>query len=248
MELGLLTESFDDPALDTAVSRALLQQAGQKDLGATLRVYRPSRAVIFGRQDERSPDFAAATKAAKDRGFEGVVRLAGGRAAVFHEATIAFAWALPLEDPTAGTMARYREASELIAKALKDLGIPAVIGEIPGEYCPGEFSIGAAAGGKQIKLVGIGQRQVKNAAHVGAVIVISDGASIRDVLIPVYQALALDWDRDTAGSITDIADVDFSQVRSAIVEAFAERYEIEEAAVPPETLEIAKQLRADHVA
>ena len=246
MKLQVLRQTLDDPALDTAVSRALLQSAGRGDIGATLRLYVPRRAVIFGRQDERSSNFQAAVAAAKGLGFESVVRLAGGRAAVFHEGTLALAWAIPASDPTTGTFARYREASELIASALEKIGVDATIGEIPGEYCPGEFSIGAPGPAGPIKLVGIGQRQIKGAAHVGAVIIVEDAASIREVLVGVYAALGLEWDPSTAGSINDLIEVDSARVAQAILDEFASRYDLEEQEISAEQIELAKELRSDH--
>src|SRR3954452_5352741 len=97
--LRLLTESFpDDPALDTAVSRALLERVAAGELPETLRLARPGRMVAFGKQDAIARGYPAAAAAARERGFEAVLRLAGGRAAVFHEHTVELAHALPGED------------------------------------------------------------------------------------------------------------------------------------------------------
>src|SRR3954453_6183290 len=87
--LRLLTESFpDDPALDTAVSRALLERVAAGELPESLRLARPGRMVAFGKQDAIADGYAVAAAAARDQGFHAVLRLAGGRAAVFHEDTL----------------------------------------------------------------------------------------------------------------------------------------------------------------
>ena len=87
------------PALDTAVSRAVLEQVAAGRMGETFRLYIPGRVVAFGRQDVVAQGYRGAVDACRREGFEAVERLAGGRAAVFHEGTLAFSWAIPTADP-----------------------------------------------------------------------------------------------------------------------------------------------------
>ena len=54
--------------------------------------------------------------------------------------------------------------------SFRRLGVDARVGEIPGEYCPGAYSVNAR-GVK--KLMGVGQRLVPSAAHVGGVVVVN---------------------------------------------------------------------------
>ena len=84
--------------------------------------------------------------------------------------------------------------------ALARLGVDARVGEVPGEYCPGAFSVNARG---RTKLAGVGQRLISGAAHLGGVVVVRDSAGVRDVLIPVYEALGLEWDPETTGSVED---------------------------------------------
>src|SRR5688572_19729009 len=79
----------DSPAFGTAVSRAILDRVAAGELPATLRLHRPGPILAFSRQDRASPGFAAAVRAAREVGFEPALRLAGGRAAVFHQRTLA---------------------------------------------------------------------------------------------------------------------------------------------------------------
>jgi len=156
--------------------------------------------VAFGRQDANSPGYADAVAAARAGGFEAVERLAGGRAAVFHEQTIAFAWAGRADDVWSGTHDRFARIAGIVERALRRLGVDARTGEIPREYCPGEYSINA---GGRTKLVGIGQRLIRGTWHIGGVIVVAEAERVRDILVPVYEALGLDWDPATAGSVAD---------------------------------------------
>ena len=65
------------------------------ELPETLRIARPGPIVAFGKRDVVTAGYPDAVRAARAGGFEAVEGLAGGRAAVFHEDTIAFAHADP---------------------------------------------------------------------------------------------------------------------------------------------------------
>lgn len=231
------------PALDTAVSRALLVRAVSGEHADTLRLYRPAPAVVFGRLDKLAPGFQDAVKAGRGLGFDAVLRLVGGRAAVFDIDTIAFAHATHDPRPTFQTEARFRETADLMKSALQKIGVDARVGEVPGEYCPGAYSINA--GGRR-KLVGIGQRVVAGAAHVGGVIVVGGAQRVRSVLEPVYAALGLDWDRSTVGAVEDEIAVTSEEVERAILNEYRELYELREATIDQETLELAQRFEPDH--
>ena len=199
--LHLVRESFPDrPAFGTAVSRAILMRVAAGDLPETVRLGRPGRSVAFGRQDRASPGYPEAVRAARAAGFEAVERLAGGRAALYHEGTLHLSRAHRAEHPGAATRARFEEMAELVRAALAALGVDAHVGEVPGEYCPGAFSVNARG---RSKLAGIGQRVIAGGAHVGGVVVATESRLLRGVLDPVYAALGLGWDPPTAGAVDD---------------------------------------------
>jgi lipoate-protein ligase A len=241
----VLREAFpDNPAFGTAVSHAILSRVAAGELPPTLRLRRPPPILAFSRQDRASPGFATAVRAARERGFEPVLRLAGGRAAVFHEMTVACSWAVPDRRSAARTTERFRELAELLAGALGELGVDARVGEIPGEYCPGAWSVNARG---RTKLVGIGQRLIAGAAHRGAVVVVGGGERIRAVLVPVYEALGLDWDPETAGSVEDeIGEIGLATVEEAILGRLGDRYELITDGLDTTTLELAGRLEHDH--
>jgi len=239
----LIPHAFTErPAYDTAISRAILERVARGELPDTIRLARPGAMVAFGKQDVSSPGYAGAADAAREHGFDAVKRLAGGRAAVFHEQTVAFAWAQHNPDPWPGTHDRFRVVAGVLERALKRLGVDARTGEVPGEYCPGEYSVNARG---KTKLAGIGQRIIKGGTHIGGVIVVSGAARIRNVLIPVYDALALPWDPDTTGSIEDeLGPVSFEDVTAAIR---AELPALEESTLDAATLALAEQLELEHL-
>jgi octanoyl-[GcvH]:protein N-octanoyltransferase len=244
-ELRVIRESFpDDPALDLAVSQALLERVAAGELPETLRLARPGAMVAFAKRDAVAPGYAPAVQAARRTGFEPVLRMAGGRAAAFHEGTLVTAHAAPDPDPQPGIHERFRAAAGLVARALRRLGVDARVGEVAGEYCPGRYSVNA---GGERKLAGFGQRLVKGGSHTGAVVVCTGADRVRDVLLPVYEALGLDWDPATAGAVADEdAGAGLQEVTAAIEAEYAEHFEVVQAELDAETLDLARRLAPAH--
>jgi lipoate-protein ligase A len=245
--LRLVRDSFpEDPTLDTAVSRALLERVAAGELPETLRIARPGAMVAFGKQDANSSGYADAARAARELGFEAVLRLAGGRAAVFHEGTVAIAHAIPDDDPRPGIHDRFRESADLVAAALRKLGVDAQVGEVEGEYCPGGYSVNA---GGRVKLAGLGQRVIAGGAHIGGVVVANGADRVREPLVPVYQALGLDWHPATAGAVSDEApETSFDGVVDALLGGYAARYELVDAELDEDTVALARSLAPEHLA
>jgi octanoyl-[GcvH]:protein N-octanoyltransferase len=243
--IRLVRESFPaQPAFDTAISRALLERVAAGELEETIRLARPGAMVAFGKQDVHERGYRDAVAAARERGFEAVVRLAGGRAAVFHEDTVALAWARGDRDALAYTHDRFREVADVVTAALVRLGVDARVGDVPREYCPGEYSVNA---GGRVKLAGIGQRVIAGAGHVGGVVVAAGEERIADVLVPVYAALGLEWDPATAGSVAaELGGASFELVRDAIAVELGTRYELADAELDDRTLALARTLEPDH--
>ena len=65
--------------------------------------------------------------------------------------------ATPEERPTRGTRRALRADRRVAGLGLGRLGVDARVGEVPGEYCPGAFSVNARG---RIKLAGVGQRLI----------------------------------------------------------------------------------------
>jgi len=241
----LLRDAFPDrPALDIALSNALLRRVARGELEPTVRLYRPGPTLAFGRLDTLRPGFAEAGAAARDTGFEPIVRLAGGHAAAYHEQSLIYEEITREDDVAAGLHDRFRDGAELLASAIAGFGVDALVGEIPGEYCPGAYSVSAAG---RIKLVGTAQRVVRGGALMSAFAHISGGDRLRSVLFDVYRALELAWSPSTAGALDDAAPgVSIAAVEEAILEARAEDRELAPASVDDATLALARELEARH--
>jgi lipoate-protein ligase A len=219
-----------------------MQRVAAGELPETLRVARPAAVVAFARRDVLADGYEAAVAAARAEGFGAVLRLAGGRAAVFHEGTLELAHAAPHPAPREGIRQRFEAEAGVIAGGLRRLGVDARVGEVPGEYCPGRWSINARG---ERKLAGIGQRIVAGGSHTGSVVVVNEGARIRGVLAPVYAALALGWSPGTVGAVADEAPgTAWEEVRDALLAEYGQRYELVPGELDERTLELARELAA----
>src|SRR5919199_5160659 len=131
------------PALEVAVSHALVERANVGALGPVVRLYRPAPTLAFGRLDALRPGFAVGAAGARELGFEPVVRAPGGHAVAYHDGCLGIDEALPERDPIAGMQQRFAASGELLAEALRTLGVDARVGRVPGEFCPGDFTVNA---------------------------------------------------------------------------------------------------------
>jgi octanoyl-[GcvH]:protein N-octanoyltransferase len=243
--LRLLHDSFaEDPALDAAVSRALMFRVAAGELPETLRIAHPGTTVAFAKRDAVAPGYEAAVRAAREHGFEATLRLAGGRAAIFHDGTMEIGHAAPDDEPRAGIHTRFEQTAGRLARALARLGVDARVGEVAGEYCPGRYSVNARGAAK---LAGIGQRVVAGGSHTGVVLVVEGEERINDVLEPVYAALGLDWEPAVTGSVhAEAPEAGWGAVRDAVVAEYAREYDLVKGAIDAGTLELAERLAVEH--
>ncbi|MEU3845756.1 lipoate--protein ligase family protein [Micrococcus terreus] len=212
------------PAEDLEYSVTLLRavQSGRLP-GPLVRVYRPEPTVAFGQRDVRLPGFEDARSVCTRQGFSPVVRQAGGRAAAYHHGSLVVDHLDAEVDAVIGSRDRFRSFAELYRHVLLDSGVDAAVGEVPGEYCPGEFSVhGRRPDAGPVKLIGTAQRAVSGAWLFSSSWVIQDPVPIHQVLVEVYAALGLDWDPNTAGS-ADQAPVSGAPAGRTTVEDVRER-------------------------
>jgi octanoyl-[GcvH]:protein N-octanoyltransferase len=215
-----------------------------RELPETLRIARPGTTVAFAKRDVVTPGYTAAVRAAREHGYEATLRLAGGRAAIFHDGTMEIGHAVPADEPRAGIHERFERTAGRLARALARVGVDARVGEVEGEYCPGRYSVNARGA---VKLAGIGQRVVGGGSHTGVVLVVEGEERINSVLDPVYTALGLDWEPAASGSVrTEAPSAGWDAVSDAIVTEYAREYDVIDAALDAETLALATRLTPEH--
>ena len=214
------------------------------ELPETLRIARPGTTVAFAKRDAVTDGYAEAVSAARGQRFDVTLRLAGGRAAVFHDGTMEIGHAVPEDEPRAGIHERFERTAGRLVGALRRLGVDARVGEVPGEYCPGRYSVNARGA---VKLAGIGQRVVAGGSHTGVVLVVRGEGRINDVLRPVYDALGLVWAPEVTGSVeTERPGTSWGEVREALLAEYARDYELVEAELDDATLAVARELAPEH--
>jgi octanoyl-[GcvH]:protein N-octanoyltransferase len=214
------------PVEELAFARILLDSVKAGRRGATLRMYRPAPTLAFGARDRFLPGFATAIEAAKDHGFTPALRSLGGRAAAYHPGSLVIDHIEPSDSFITNTTARFTGFGLDYVEVLRGIGIDARLGEIPGEYCPGEHSVNVAG---RIKAIGTAQRVVSGAWLFSSSVVVEDPDPIRAVLTDVEAALGIDWDPTTGGSISEIHP---EVTVDAVAEAFASYYAHADAHTP----------------
>ncbi|HWE12587.1 MAG TPA: hypothetical protein VG365_03695 [Solirubrobacteraceae bacterium] len=227
-----------DPALELAVSAALLGLVASGRRGPVLRCYRPLSTVAFGRRDRFLAGFSRAAAAAQRHGFVPVIRAAGGRAAAYDEGCLVLEEIIPAADSMSAIRDRFADEAGRQAGALRSLGVDARVGEVPGEYCPGEFSVNARG---LTKLIGSAQRIVRGAWLFSTVVVVQSGGRLRPVLEDVYAGLGLEWEPTTTGSVADeVPGVRVQDVRRALLAQSEGRYRLVPAALTESELAAAR--------
>ena len=208
------------PVVDrTAATVARLREVANGSAWGVLEWDRPEASAAFSRRDAREPGFADAVDVVRARGFEPFIRPVGGRLAAYHDGALVVDVLARCADPRPGTTARFQVIASAIALGLRRLGVDARVGGLPGEYCPGDWSVNATG---RHKLVGTGQRLVRGAVLVTAVIVVGDPAPLAEVMTDAYDRLGLTLDPATIGSVAQHAPgVTLGDVEEAVGESLA---------------------------
>ncbi|PWK81257.1 hypothetical protein C8D88_11825 [Lentzea atacamensis] len=199
---------------------ALLLRAPEAEWSELVHIYVPhGPTVAFSGRDLRSPGIAEATEVAHAAGFETVVRSPGGRMVAYDSGAVV----IDHLDRTTGI--RHAGSSTFAANAgshvqvLRGLAdIDARVGEVDGEYCPGEFSINV---GGVAKVVGSAQRVTATGSLFSTVVQVAVSDRVRAVITDVSEALGYDL---RAGSIAGLADYAPSLTAGEVAAAFAADY------------------------
>jgi len=139
-----LTIRVGGPSYDAALGLVLLRR-GTGGAREVIRVFNPEPTAGFSRRDQLRPGFAAALRLVRERGFEPVLRGPGGRFAVYHRGSVVVDHVCLEPGSAEGMQDRFEHYAEMHAEILRGLGLDARIGEVPGEYCPGKYSVNAGA-------------------------------------------------------------------------------------------------------
>lgn len=240
MEIVVAPEPFDDPEDGFGLQQAVLEEVAAGERGPVALMWTSSRYVGATRQETRLAGFEAATEAASDLGFPVLVRNSGGGAVAANRGSLSFSLTFPVEDLRHGLFERYAEGLDLIASALRRVGVDAERGEVEGEFCPGAYSV-RSGGPWGVKHAGLAQRVTRRAARLEALILVSETAEIRTVLKRFYGLLGLPFRPESIGDLP----ADVPRVIQALSEEVCGRYEAAEGPIGANTMQRARSLRGE---
>ncbi len=169
-----------------------------------------------------------------------LVRNSGGGAVAANRGSLSFSLTFPVEDLRHGLYERYADGVDLVAAALRRVGVEAEGGEVDGEFCPGAYSVRSGGPGG-VKHAGLAQRVTRRAARVEALILVEETEEVREVLARFYGALELPF---RPGSVGDLG-AGMLLVVEALSEEVGERYGAVGGRIATGTLDRARSLREE---
>ena len=188
-----------------------------------VHVRRPGKIVAFGRKDELDPGYDLAVSQATRAGFASCVRPVGGTFAPLHAGSLIVDEFGYSYNAGAHSRARFEFHSERLREVFAQLGVADVrLGQVPGEYCPGEYSVNSRG---RSKLSGTAQRVVQNAWLVSSVVQVAGAADLRPVASAIAAAMGRTIETSAIGSLREEAgrsgqDVGVVDVAERIVDSY----------------------------
>jgi len=181
---------FDNPGDGFGLQQALLEEVASGGRGPAALMWTSSPYVGATRPETRLEGFAAAARSAEASGFPVLVRNSGGGAVAANGGSLSFSLTVPVGDLRHGLYERYAEGVELVASALRRIGVGAEGGEVEGEFCPGAYSV-RSGGWRGVKHAGLAQRVTRRAARLEALVLVEETGPVRDALARFYGGLGL---------------------------------------------------------
>lgn len=182
----------------------------------SLRIFRPHPTAAFAPRDTTLPPYAEAAAAMNVMGFTPVERRAGGALAVYDASALVIDLVAPHDDPRQHVIERFRHVSAAVAEALKRFSIDARIGQIEGEYCPGDYSVNASG---RVKLAGLAQRIGRRGYHMGAVISVEPSPAAKDAVAEAYRIMGFDFAPESFGAARELSPrMTFAGLSSELLE------------------------------
>ncbi|MDQ4127785.1 MAG: hypothetical protein M3151_07555 [Actinomycetota bacterium] len=234
----LVARDLQNPADGLGLQQAVLEEVAAGVRGPVALVWSSSRYVGATRPETRLQGFMEGVRLARDAGFPVLVRNSGGGAVAANRGSLSFSLTFPVEDLRHGLYERYAEGVDLVAAALRRVGVGAEGGEVEGEFCPGAYSVRSGGPGG-VKHAGLAQRVTRRAARLEALILVSETDEVRAVLGRFYGALGLPF---RPGSVGDLP-VSVARVAEALSEEVEGRYGAVKGRAGAETLDRARSLR-----
>lgn len=209
-------------------------------------VYLPSApTVAFTARDLRSPGIVRATAIARENGFVAAVRSPGGKMVAYDAGAVVVdhlaAASAGAESGSALFAQNAAQHARVLAEVGRAVGGPELdtrVGEVPGEYCPGEFSVNV---GGVVKVLGSAQRIVRQGSLFSTVIQVSLSPAVREVITEVSAALGYDLAAASMGGLADFAPgLSAADVAAALRTDYRARFHLVDTTLPEHALAAAR--------
>lgn len=235
MKRMLVTGNTTSSVTDLVIP-ALLLRAPTAAWSELVHVYVPhGPTVAFSGRDLRSPGIAEATKIANNAGFATVVRSPGGRMVAYDSGAVV----IDHLDRTTGIRhagsATFADNAEHHAEVLRGLGeIDARVGEVDGEYCPGEYSVNV---GGTAKVIGSAQRVTSTGSLFSTVVQVAVSDQVRAVISDVSEALGYELRTSSIAGLSDYAPgLTADEVATAFADDYRDRLGLTDGKLPAEVV------------
>ena len=197
--------------------------SGGIETDGVIRFYAPRPTLALTRVESRLPGYAEACEVGAGRGYHPVLRPTGGRAVAYDESCLVID-IIRRERGPADQREYFERCGAALVVAMRRLGVDARLGGVPGEYCPGAYSINARG---ITKLMGTAQRAVRGARLLSAMLPLADVGTLVALLTQVNGLLTLPWDAATFGSLDqETRGVPCTAVEGAIAMAVVHQFEL----------------------
>ncbi|WP_143091640.1 lipoyl protein ligase domain-containing protein [Lentzea albida] len=232
MAENLLVSGSAGTATTELLIPALLLRTPNAPWAQLVHIYVPQGpTVAFSGRDLRSPGITDATEVARAAGFEPVVRSPGGRMVAYDSGAVVIDHLDSTTDIRHAGSATFAANAESHVRVLRGLGdVDARIGEVDGEYCPGEYSINV---GGDTKVVGSAQRVTSTGSLFSTVVQVEVSDRVRAVIADVSKALGYDLRESSIAGLADyVPGLGAGEVAAAFVEDYRGRLGMTEAGLP----------------
>ncbi|WP_191296546.1 lipoyl protein ligase domain-containing protein [Lentzea cavernae] len=228
----LLVSGSAGNAITELVVPALLLRTPNAPWSQLVHIYVPQGpTVAFSGRDLRSPGITEATSLARAAGFEPVVRSPGGRMVAYDGGAVVIDHLDSTTDIRHAGSATFAANAESHVRVLRELGgVDARIGEVEGEYCPGEYSINV---GGDTKVVGSAQRVTSTGSLFSTVVQVVVPDRVRAVIIDVSKALGYDLRESSIAGLADYSPaLTAADVAAAFVADYRRRLDLTDGSLP----------------
>ena len=236
----LVAERLHKPEDGFGLQQAVLEEVAAGERGPVALMWTSTSYVGATRPETRLPGFGEAVRLAGEAGFSVLVRNSGGGAVAANHGSLSFSLTFPVEDFRHGLYERYAEGVDLVAAALRRVGVEAEGGEVEGAFCPGAYSVRSGGPGG-VKHAGLAQRVTRRVARLEALILVSETNEIREILGRFYGALELPFRPGSVGGL----NASVPRVVEALSEEVGERYGAVGGRIGAGTLHRARSLREE---